>query len=285
MKKRICLFLAALLLTGCTLADPDQEDSGPNRLMGVFVTEEHLSLEEERLYADVKPDESGVDTLVEFPSLEGYLLAWYEDEDGWVTTNDSYEFSEYHRDRSVNGEIRSDSITAAICVDEAVGEVCLFVNPVYQDGQGRVYLTAGTGISGSLEHGGQMKYELSDEYQTTELGKPSGWRTDAEITVKGVTLPEKYVFKSMNESYQVIGVEEYTPDELSEKVVVEDKTQSASVFAELGASIMLVECHYPDGTIERTICALEDERVYVDVYIPLQDGICTKRGLRVSWFG
>ena len=121
-KRLIALFLVTVLLCGCQLAEPETEAVGPDRLVGVFVTREHLNLFDmesylednagkllnggqlfvedsseysRRIYATLVPDEytdpeGGKHTTLkyEFPDLKGQFLGAYRVEEGWTVQPD-----------------------------------------------------------------------------------------------------------------------------------------------------------------------------------------------------
>ena len=305
-KKVSVLLMFALMvsLCGCQLAKGEElvetGESMTDMLIGVFITEEHLDLfdmeaylndnlnsimsgkeigpgaqaaYEGRIYAtpqgyleNGKPDGHFV-----FEDLEGYayFTPTVEHPEGETTViNADSCFSDiknnYH---SVDNNLQEISTEATLYVAEDVGHAAFYMNPVYQDSSGNVYLMAGTGISsdmvGSMSQSMDMERKVTiDDVETTE-------KYAIKITYKGVPRPERIVVLQMDVQSNVLSREEYLPGQLPEQI---DPVK--------GAEYIIVET-INETEVTREVIAKDDR--WMHTYDPQENGICEQQSTEVLW--
>lgn len=252
-KTKILLFVLILLLsmTGCQLARTDLE-STDDRLVGVLVTEEYLDLfdmeaylndnlnlfkgdmvldgdtsdYQGRIYASIIPqtltDEDGrtiEDEDLSFDDLDGihYVTARVERDnekfnrvyssDGIINGHTSYHYSDTEESVTLKGEIWMAHVN---------GNITAYINPVYVDGDGNYYVTAGQGFStnGANAVGGVYTQKLEETHTITENGESKTISVSISISLGTMYEPEKYVLLQMDENNEIIQQETYLPGEL-----------------------------------------------------------------------
>ena len=217
--KVLVLLLALCLLSGCSLARPEAEEGngmGQDMMIGVFITREYLDLFDfesylednlntvmngggevspgdmekygGRLYAE-KTDE-GYDFGTE--GMGAFFVQWEQD---GVPYSSSYSIGpmELYLSTVVSDEGTSNEYTGTVYVQCGGTEAFLrpfrqrgrAANPVYQDSEGRVYLTAGSGISSNITEGMSMTQTVSGEYTTTVDGKAQRYSMRTEVSFCG----------------------------------------------------------------------------------------------------
>lgn len=303
MRKRILIsiLMIAMLLSGCQLAKEDAgEQQSHDRLIGVFITKKHLELFDFEAYFNDHANEliPGGENVIEntdgynqriyanmenggceFEGLEGILFASYAFDNG---------ISKGYRNapgNHVSGQVTWDetesgitlTMDGTIYISDKIEYVQYFYNPVRQDSEGRVYLTAGTGLSSNVTEGSGMKnwHDLSDEYTITVNGETQSYRADIRIGVEAIVLPEQYTFYYMSENHLELGREVFAPEEVPQEIRPVD-----------GAAYILVEesSHRKDSTERsfRTIYSRGQDEV-LDIYIPGEDYVCTKSNTNIIW--
>lgn len=288
MKKLFVLLLTAcLLFTGCQLATEETSKDGvtsPDRLVGVVVTTEHLDLfdveaylednlndimagkdadqsaYQGRIYAQEEVEKSTTEdgvpcttTYYNFDHIGGIQLLYYETqtllEDGTVLSDFTNGYcTEGFGALSYGGDLNEGTIY----VPDDTAEVCIFVNPVYQDAEGRLYLVAGTGLS-TNHIAGSMSQNISEEYTETVNGEETTVKREFKITVEGVHVPEKVVIYQMSGENEILDRQEYVPGQLPEELTPVD-----------GCAYILVE-EYAGEEITRELMELGDKTVAVSV--------------------
>lgn len=288
MKKLFAMLLTVcLVLTGCQLATEETSEEGvtsPDRLVGVVVTTEHLDLfdveaylednlndimagkdadqsaYQGRIYAqevvEKSTTEDGVPcttTYYNFDHIDGIQLLYYETqtllEDGTVLSDFTNGYcTEGFGALSYGGDLNEGTIY----VPDDTAEVCIFVNPVYQDAEGRLYLVAGTGLS-TNHIAGSMSQNISEEYTETVNGEETTVKREFKITVEGVHVPEKVVIYQMSGENEILDRQEYVPGQLPEELTPVD-----------GCAYILVE-EYAGEEITRELMELGDKTVAVSV--------------------
>lgn len=303
MRKRILIYILiiAMLLSGCQLAKEEAaEQQSPDRLIGVFVTKEHLDLFDFEAYFNDHANEliSGGETVIEntdgynqriyanmenggcaFEGLDGILFASYAFDDG---------ISKGYRNapgNQVNGHVSWDetenqvtlTMNGTIYISDKIGYVQYFYNPVRQDSEGRVYLTAGTGLSSNVTEGAGMKnwHDLSDEYTITVNGESQSYRADITIGVEAIVLPEQYTFYYMDANHLELGRDVFAPEEVP---------QELRPLADTSYILVEESSHRQDNTERsfRSIYSRGQDEV-LDIYIPGENGVCIKSNTKIVW--
>lgn len=299
----IAFLLLSQILSGCQLAKEEEgRQKTQDRLVGVFVSEEHLDLfdfeayindhaedffgggnvtientggYEQRIYANM---ENGG---CEFEDLNGILFASYAFDEGHVKgyrNAPGNAVSDGHVNWTEGEKEVSLKMDGTIYVSDKIGFVSYFYNPVYQDAEGNVYLTAGTGTSTNVEEGQRMQmwHTLDDKFTETNGKSSFTYSADIRIGVTSVPLPEEYVLISMDENHQELGREVYLPTELP-----------VEIFPAEGAAYLLAESRTTrlDGTemVTRTIHSRTVETQTLDVFTPLEGYVCAKSTSVIKW--
>ena len=296
MKKISILLLSlALLLSGCQLARTDLESTG-DRLVGMFITTEHLDLfddeawlrdnlnrlgpgveltvedtseYQQRLYAQLVPEQLTNDRgekvehwTFEFPGVTGidYFVARVEKdaESYWDSTSDDaiiggnthFAYTDKGTDIELEGEIW-------LAHDQGILE-CYF-NPVYQDRDGNVYLTAGNGYStmGDSAPGTQYSQTWTETTTTDSNGETEESTTTVSISVGTMVVPEKYVLVQMDTRSNVLSSDVFAPGQMPETVSILDNTAYV-VLENHGREDVTRELYDSDTDMVKTFYCRED---------------------------
>lgn len=255
------LLLVCLLLGGCQLAREDAEGAQKN-LVGVLLTTSRPIFAEEngqepRLYAQVSEEYD-----VTFPQAEGWLMAvprFTNAQGEGVNVTACDEDISMSELQFVSGDVERVSFTGTLYVNTAMlteqGHEVVYVNPVYQDGKGRVWAEPGAGsvLSPDVEGSGWTNTYTSTH--TERVGEESLTRESA-VTVKIVPRhpPVQTVVHEMSADNQPLSTHAYKPGAL------ENYQPSAA------CAYLLVEEHRqgPEAVaIERTLIERGAERMRV----------------------
>lgn len=307
MTKKIAVLLVLALmvsLCGCQLAKGEalmQTGTNPqDAMIGVFVTLEHLDLfdieaylndhmndimfsdgeviedtseYEGRIYAVPEYNEDG--TLsgdYTFADLEGYMcftpIVTMDEVATHVSNMDSC-FADLHIGSHVKDDEQEESLAATMYVVDDLEEYLFFLNPVYQDENGNVYLMAGTGISTMSGWIGEMSQSMDNEIINTVDGKSTTERYSVKITFKGVPRPEQIVVLQMDAQSNVLSREEYQPGTLPEQIMPVD-----------GAAYFVVETHNAQKVTREVI---SDEDRWMNTYVVAENGVCEQQSTEVLW--
>lgn len=263
MKRILALILAILMLSGCQLASEEKrEDQLQDKLVGVFVTSEHLDLEfdiegwlkdnpgalgdgditlepgEGMEYAGKLPVTVGEDCW-KVPDREGLSIGRYWNGEYWTgfSTEGFCELNSH-----INAGDDGDTVDVEGTIYFPAGsEVMLCTNPVYMTEAGEYYVVQGSSFQSSLE-GGSMSQSVSDEKTWTVDGVEYTYSAKFTAIVQGVKLAEKVVLVQMSADHMELDRAEYLPDQMPESV-----TPAAN------AAYIIVE-EYADGEVTRTLC-------------------------------
>lgn len=297
------MFVMCLLFSGCSLAVEESAADGPvtgDRLVGVVVTTEYLDLfdlegylrdnsealnggeidttgYEGRIYAqEVRAEnttEDGVPCVTvyyNFDHVEGIPLLFYEAktvlEDG--TVHSTFQTGEC-------GEGLWEVMFGGACTEGTIfvpkdgGEKKFFPNPVYQDGEGRLYLVSGTGISSQSDLG-SMSQTTKEESTITMDGETQSDSREFKITVEWIDLPDTVTVLQLDETHAVLKNETYEPENLPGELIPVE-----------GCAYILVEQRTGERTT-RTLLQPGDRNV--TVYRPLEGKTyCTGTVMEIRW--
>ncbi len=214
------LFLVCLLLSGCQLAREDAEGAQKN-LVGVLLTTEGRSTfaaaedgEAPRLYAQVSDKYD-----VTFPEAEGWLMAvasFTNAQGEGVNVTACDEDISMSELQFTSGDVERVSFTGTLYVNTAkmaeLGHEVVYVNPVYQDGEGRIWAEPGAGIGLSPDGEGGMWTNTYTSTQTERMGEENQSRESA-VTVKIAPRhpPVQTVVHEMSEDNQLLSTRAYEP--------------------------------------------------------------------------
>ena len=308
---RLCLWLLIALfsaLTGCQLAMPDAGEE-EDRLIGVFVTRKYLDLfdferyfndnawrftggeivldeparqYEERIYAVLtsktitsETGETAEFSEYVFEGLEGipYFSAQMTLPDGqsYIALTGGEEISGGQSSVNVGDEEDSTALEGTIYISANAAEKSFYCNPVYQGADGRVYLTAGTGVSGDLSAGGSFAQSLDASATETIDGITKQRSFSIRIEIRAIAPPEKIVLMQMDESGALLSWEEFAPGALPQEL--SPRADAAFLIAQTVS----------EGSISHEI--YDSASQSLDTFYVREDNICIKKSTQLSWAG
>jgi len=304
----ITALLFCFLLTGCQLAKPDAEQTvQEDRLIGVLITREYLDLfdaegyfndnvnkilsggeissEEQaayqgRLYAQLEDqvtiNEDGEEIHHHeyvFPGIEGYphfVARIITDTDDYVaaTSDPSISSGKLNLNYSDTGE--SIEFSGTLYVSTDAGQLTHYINPVYQDAEGRVYATTGNGMSADFNADG-MRHSTNFNVDSsfTEDGTTKTYHFNYEITVEAMTPATEIRLLQMNEQHEILSTQHYKPGEMPTDLTPEADT-----------AYLIVEQQEKDG-ITRQLLDYGDETIVT--YEAQGDFICRQKSTWLHW--
>ena len=307
-KCAVILILALMLnLCGCQLAKGEElVETGysmTDKLIGVYITDEHLELFDMEAYLNdnlntilsgkvVGPGEQAAysqriyatpegyledgrpDGNFTFDGLEGYAYFCPEVETEEYTTtvvNCDPCFSNIHNATHLkDDDLKEVSTEATLYVLGDIADVVFFMNPVYQDKDGYVYLMAGTGVSASLGlQDSTMSNTLDTERKTTVEGKEMTERYSIKISYQGVSSPQSIAVLQMSADSTVLSREEYLPGQLPQQI---DPVE--------GTEYIILETVTAEETL-REVLSQTDRWMYT--FDPQENGICAKQQTELLW--
>ena len=233
MRQKVLALLCALMLAvlpGCSLAkEEDPLQASEDRMVGVLVTrgekgDEWYSHQDAngRIYADILAEGSG--HRVVFP-IEGASVCCarfpMEDGDDYLGcgTEGAVESSV---DICYGDGTEEIFVEATLYVIAREGDVAFAMNPMYQDGQGRIYAVNGTGIESPAGREGELcSTRQEDTVTVTGDGRTEQESFSVNLTVYGLFPPVKDVFYQMSAGHQVLAAAEYLPGGAPEELALE----------------------------------------------------------------
>lgn len=322
MKNKIlCIILTLLMVvtfSGCQLAREDlaQTKEG-DKLIGVFVTYEHLDLFDmesylndniskfskggnieingahdiynNRLYATLVEEELTAVNSGEKHSMFSYV---FEGLDGismfapTITdpiTGDSYSSSssgkgisdpKYHVKRGDNEE--GIELEATIYVASGAMSDAIYINPVYQSDDSKVYLQSGQGFmaSGDNGEGGVYTQTMTDSTSRTENKTITTYTTSIKLSIATMNPTETVAIYQMDSSNRIISKNEYSPGNVPEEITPE---KSCEYF--------IVESHKTtfngEKQVERQIFSKTDTSIYY--FVKGNNGVLYKTYSSIIW--
>ncbi|MEG1931955.1 MAG: hypothetical protein RR075_02480 [Pygmaiobacter sp.] len=151
-----------------------------------------------------------------------------------------------------------------------------YINRVYQSSDGKIYATAGQGLSveGIASEGEVMSQKLEDSITITENRKSKKKTTIINISIKTMLPPQKIVLLEMDENSALLSRTDYTPGKLPERIAPSSAT-----------SYLILESVKTDfdGTpkIERTLFSRGSE--IIDSFYATVNHVLTKQSTEVIW--
>lgn len=317
-----CVLVVSFILgvTGAvTFAEDEPADNtdsaGKDRLIGVFITTEHLDLfdfesyyqdnadkvlsggeisssdsapSEGKLYAILADDtctnpETGETATTKnyvFEGTEGiaFFSARYTDESGmqyWGTGGDDA-ISDAHT--AFNSTDAGDSIEmdGTIYVSTSKGSNVFYCNPVYQTAAGEVYLMAGQG----MRHGGELSTGMSS---SQALKEEQTVTINGESTTVSSDIEVSICFMDTPIGAGVIQFDKDGSIISKENYAVGDLPFKISTSS--GAEYIIVETHMKsrDGkeTVARELFQPDDKSLFA--FSCREDGICIKQYCSIVW--
>lgn len=305
MNKRILILMLAmtLLLTGCQLAVETVNEQGmhnPDRLVGVVVTTEYLDLfdmegylddnlgaimagknpdqfdYQGRLYAQEEVEysitEDGKDcytTYYNFDHVDGIALLYYT---AYTYTESGELLAEFTIGVTDDGlwdvHFSMELTEGSVYFSENSGEIMLYVNPVYQDSDGKLYLVQGDCMH-SADGLGSMSMWYTETQTETTGGESSTRKREIKITAEWVPVAERLALIQMNAENQIIARQEYIPEELPEELT-----------PEADCAYIILE-QYAGGEVTRQM--LQKEDTYFTVHIMGDAPYCLGTSTNILW--
>lgn len=262
--------------TGCKLAKEEAESLIINdKLIGCYITTEPIS--SGKIYAklvEVKDEDA------EYSHYE-YRFEGYEGIEMYATTIIDRKGG-YDYDIASYGEELCD--TKSVCSYDCeeiegtlyytFGEVIFYMNPVYQEKDGDVYMVEcdmGMHNSGN----GQLSQTLTGNAAYNVGGESVSQYSRVKVTYVNNQEPDKIRFIYMDAGSKILQVDEYKPGEVPDEV---------DIIA--GTEYILVESYGYDAveekdTVERkTYSELEP---YIDTFMADGKGYCVEKSTFVNW--
>ena len=316
----VCVLLAAFVLGVTDVAHMADTETGEeiansnDRLIGVFITTEHLNLFDMESYINDHANEilsGGEIGASESAAYEGRLYAShveksYTSEDTGETTKiKEYAFDgvngisyycalisnkagNYHSnsgDEAIcDGNIAikstdagdSVSLEGTIYVSTNGGSAAFYFNPIYQTAQGEVYTVTGQGMShgGESSEGMSSSHEIKEETSSTMGDETESVVSSVKTTISFIDPPTGVTVIQLNSESQVLSRETYTPGELPDKLTVEP-----------GVDYIVVEIHASgmNGTETTTREIFQPGDDTLCAFYCRIDGICVKQYCSIEW--
>lgn len=304
---RIRKMIAAMLvgvcffgLTACQLAREGaaiEEGYQGDRLVGVLVTTEYLNIPWEsdgRIYAVLKDrtlteEGTGKETTIQefvFEDVEGfpYFVAYKPLTGGeenvfesQYTNSQSHEtISDSHMGLHYSDEEEKITLEGTIYFAPKSLDMIVQLNPIYQQPDGRLYVTSGSsmGNSGSEGEGMGMTSTLDETTAMTENGKTKKFTTNIKISISSMFPPEKIVLLQMDKGSSILSRQEFAPGDVPSELVPEEDT-----------AYIIVETHKRDNfgevVIGRELYSGKDEMLFT--FMVRGDGVLEKALTTLVW--
>ena len=293
--KVLALLLALCLLSGCSLARPEAEEGnglGQDRMIGVFITRDYLDLFDFESYlednlntvmnggGEISPEDvekyggrlyaEKTDEGYDF-GIEGMGAFCVQGEQDGVPYSASYNIGpmSLNLHSTVTDEGTEWDYSATVYV-HCGGLEAFYTNPVYQDSEGRVYLTAGMGISSEIVDGSSMSQTMNSEYTISAEGETQTYSMRVEVTFMGAELPKSYRVLHMSKDSELLQTEDYTPETLPEELLPCE-----------GAEYLIIETLNQDNVTRQVVSRDEDS---CQIFAPTEmEDIITQRWTDVVW--
>lgn len=288
------------LASGCQLAKKESEtEQTSDRLIGVFVTKEPIDIEQftakdsnannhlcAELFSEEHPaedDESEVYTSLEykFEGVKGvrFFTALHQmpdPMDNYISTATDDVVDIQTNALHVSDEAETTTIEGTIYVSSNSGEQVYYINTVYQTGDGRVYVVAGSGLmlSGGKSEGLSCSQKYDETTTANVDGRNKSFTTSVEISLSTMTPPQQIVVLEMDQNNKVLSRNQYEPGMLPKKLSLTKDTQ-----------YLIVESHKQNNeaiqSVSRTIYGKEDESM--ETFYENADGYCIKQYTQLQW--
>lgn len=320
MNKRISAVLLTLLvvftLTGCQLAREDgTAEKGQNKLIGVYVSYDHIDLFDFESYMNDNLKFSGGELKIDGESqkYEGRMYAIRKDEVKTASQGEKYTHTEFIFEEvegigmfspTITDSLNNDLTYISSSGDEGFTDVkshvksgdnedgielegtvyissgamsdAIYINPVYQSTDGRVYLVAGQGFvaTGDNGEGGVYTQTLTDKVTVKENGKSKSYSSSVKVSVATMNPTEKVTILQMDKESNILKKDEYKPEDVPNEL----KAESA-------ADYIIVESTkttYDKQTkIERTIFSKNDQELWI--FCKGEDKVFIKAYTTILW--
>ena len=303
IKKIIAVTLAGLCffgLTACQLAREDvaiEEGYQGDRLVGVLATTEHLNTpwkSDGRIYAVLRDkiltdEETGKKTTIQefvFEDVEGfpYFVAYMPSAEGeknifesQSTSSQSHEaISDGHVGLHYSDEEEKITLEGTLYFVPKSADLIVQLNPIYQQPDGRLYVTSGNSFSNSNMEGEGigMTSTLDETAAMTENGKTKKFTASIKISISSMFPPEKIVILQMDNSSGILSRQEFAPGDVPGELRPGE-----------GTAYIVVETHKRDNLGEvivgRELYSRKDETLFT--FMVRGDGVLEKVLTTLVW--
>lgn len=306
--------MVSIVLSGCSLAVPDAgEEGGKDRLIGAFITSEHLDLfdidayvedhvfqlaqkeeitvtnggkYEGKLYATIDKSGGGdpSDWKISFDDIEGIRMfspVW-EDEDGAIVHESMSDdgICDMNIDTDISDDTKELNISGTVCMlqGQIDRDIAYYANPVYQTPDGKIYAVSGNGFSTSGESGEgmHMAVTFSDEVTVSENGKNKTEKSSVTVSHNTMYEPVKITLYQMADNHKIIEETEYIPGKLPEKIAAEKETEYILIETEK-------KTLSGKPVIDREIYDDKEEENTLGTFYAMDNGIIAKQETEVVW--
>lgn len=298
MRKKAAVFgvltVVSLSFLGCSLAQEELENPVKDRLAGVYLTTEHLEMDEPQIRMNWKGEpylennqtqiegtlgELSDERFLYFEGVEGYgiysIRIQNEREEGYSNAFYCDEiFSDLHL-ASGNGE----KIEATVYVGEN-GPQIVYFNPVYQREDGTVYLQQGTGLSwDGFTDGAAMTRSMKESVSEGVKGEEIVTAFECTIKIQQSVEPESTELLFLNKDNEVLDrIKESRIREVLENEKGEIKVPQGTEY------LLLVQSGEDQGQgaeEKRSICNRGDE--YLEFLLSGGEGFLEAVSLQILW--
>ena len=219
----------------------------------------------QRLYAQLVEDEHGVKRVLDFPGVEGWMMVdnpdslTVTDEEGQLRTEPLWTDRDDMSNRHTNMHVKDDTTELSTegtiytplgqggweeVTDADTGNTvrlnAYYLNPVYIDQDGNVYLVQGNGMSTNVDsdwEGSQCSFSIGQDNRTAINGETvTSESVKYEVHFYALWVAERYRFVQLDAEGQFIRADEFVPDALPETLPVES-----------AADCILLERYYTDN--------------------------------------
>ena len=264
----IALLIAILVsLAGCQLAIEDmQEIATEDILIGALITLEPLILfdsdsyinenidrimsengqdidiskYEGRLYAKLvtkthtneETNQTSESSEYVFEDIEGitYIAATVSDSDGIYTVASSSDGISDTHTKVAGGNIQREiSLEGTIYLSIKSTNRLFYMNPVYQDTKGNVYVVTGSGyLRGVSEFEGLVfSQTLEDSKTITENGITKTQKSSIKISISYIHSPFKISIYQMDKNNSIVRHNNFVPDEVPDNISLDSDTDTS----------------------------------------------------------
>lgn len=301
-KRRVFALVLALclLLSGCSLAQPEDETTvGEDKMVGVLVTTQPLDLfdiesyvndnagtilrggqisqtdaarYQDRLFAEW--DEAAQAYV--FPQTQGYVLLntrRQDDHGGYENLQTDDIFCHTRTALSYTDEGAQHEFSATIYAEAKNNGSCsVFVNPLFQMEDGRVYVQSGTGISTNTDEHSRVSMSKTVTQTTRQMqnGETTQHTFHCEITVQLTPAPTGAELFWMTTQDGILRREHYAPGELPPELDAQ------------GAEFLLVVEHFADGSSTQTVFNA-DSTDSPGALTCAEEGLLKRHSCTVTW--
>lgn len=304
----VALVLLATFVVGMTgavqLADKNASMAAEDRLVGAFITTEHLDLfdfdsyfaeneaeilsgseisasdtaaYEGRLYAKLVDQSPDMKDYI-FEGVEGIRLfvADMTLENG-ETVNAVFgdSISEGKSECFVTDNGTSNVLEGTLYFAAGDDSPVYYINPVYQSSDGRIYAVTGSGgsFSGDCE-GARYSQELKAEYSHTVDGETMKDSIRVKVNIALMNPPEKTVLLQFDAKGNLLERAEYAPDETPDSLSPNKDT-----------AFIMTESHSKslDGMEDVTRALFQPTDETLKSFYCQENGLCVERDTHLEW--